>query len=85
MKLNLRHCVLGTLWGGAVLLLLLVISLALWCVLAAVGDLAGATVARVLAMLVGVCWGLDLLTLVVLVAFGQIATEEGRNLLNEQE
>ena len=74
MIFNLRRSLIVALWTGGLLLLVLIVSLILWCVLDALGDPSGATVARVLALLVGICWMANLTTVVVLLAWGQIAT-----------
>ena len=76
MTLNLRRTLVVSLWTGGLLLLVLIVSLVLWCVLDALGDPSGATVARVLALLVGICWMANLTTVVVLLAWGQSAAPQ---------
>jgi hypothetical protein len=48
------------------------VAIALWCLLGALGDAAGARVARVLALLVGICWVLDTWAILMLLAWRQM-------------
>jgi hypothetical protein len=70
-----RPYLVGTVWASAGLLLVLLVAVALWCILGAVGDVAGARMARVLALLVGICWALDNWAILVLLAWQQISAD----------
>ena len=61
--------------SAAALSLLLAVSTLLWCLLATLGDQAGATVARVVACLLGLCWLLNLAALVAVLALKELARE----------
>lgn len=65
-----------SLWAGAVLTVLLVISGGLWGILHAVRDGAGAAGAKGVFLVVGACWFLDFVTLVVLTAVCQLRQTE---------
>jgi len=82
---SVRSPIVATLSAGALLTLLLVVSLILWLVLGMLGDESGAIVARVIALLVGICWCLDFVALVVLLAFAQLGFCGNSNSRVEQE
>ena len=84
MNSRFRPYIVGTLWAGALLLFVLLVAVVLWCVLGAVGDRAGADMARILALLVAVCWGLDNWALLVLVALGLLSTGERMPPMDEE-
>lgn len=67
-----RSPIITALAAGALLTLALIIALVLWLALAAMGDHSGATVARVLALFIAICWFIDLVVLVVLSALAQV-------------
>ena len=84
MNSRLRPYIVGTLWAGGLLLFVLLIAVVLWSVLGAVGDRAGADMARILALLVAVCWALDSWALLVLVALGLLSTGERMPPMDEE-
>lgn|GEM_PF-3265081 len=63
------------LWAGGILSVLLIIAVSLWCILGVLGDSSGATVARVLTLLVGIAWLVDLAVMVALLALREISAE----------
>jgi endonuclease/exonuclease/phosphatase (EEP) superfamily protein YafD len=67
-----RSYLVGTVCASAALLFVLLVAIALWCLLGALGDAAGARVARVLALLVGICWVLDTWAILMLLAWRQM-------------
>lgn len=71
----LTICIRKCLWAGGILLVVIVTALVLWATLARLGDRAGGQGAKGVALVAGVCWGLDFITLVVLLALKQLATD----------
>ena len=66
----------GALWTGAFLLVALLVFGALWLVLGALGDEVLATVMQGITLGLVVLWGLDFVTLVVLLALAITAKEK---------
>ena len=66
--MRLRRYICGSLWFGAALLAVLVVSSVLWTVLNAVGDHIGAAGARGVTLVTLVCSVLNFVVLVVLLA-----------------
>lgn len=61
-----------SLWAGAILTVLMIVAGALWGILHAVRDGAGAGGAKGVFLVIAVCWILNLVTLVVLTAICQL-------------
>lgn len=61
-----------SLWSGAILTALTIVAGALWGILNAVRDGAGAAGAKGVFLVFGTCWILNLVTLVVLTAICQL-------------
>lgn len=74
--MRVRTYVVRGLQAGAFLLLGLVVAGSLWGLLAGLGDSAGAGVAKGVSLGLVICLGLDLVVLVVLVAVGQLHSQE---------
>lgn len=81
---RLRRYICGSLWFGAALLAVLVVSSVLWTVLNAVGDHIGAAGARGVTLVTLVCSVLNFVVLVVLLAVDHLQWT-GRVLDGEQE
>ena len=64
------------LWTGALLTVPLLVAVFLWWGLGARGDVAGAAGAKGVAFVVAVCWGLNFVTLVVLLAVAQLSAND---------
>jgi hypothetical protein len=65
--------IVGCLWAGALLLVVLLVSLTLWVGLHALGDPAGGHVFAAIAVVTAACWGLNFVALVVLLALAQLS------------
>ena len=86
--MNRRAFIARTLWSGAILTVLLILSGALWAVLNALGDRAGGQGAKGVFLVAAVCWLLNFVTLVVLLALAQLDSREqfsGETAENETE
>jgi len=68
-----RVCILASLWIGAGLLVVLLVFGSLWIGLGVLGDETGSQIAEGVALGVLICWGLDFVWLVVLLALAQLA------------
>lgn len=68
-------CIRKCLWAGGALLVVIVTALVLWATLTRLGDRAGGQGAKGVALVAMVCWGLDFVTLVVLLALKQLAID----------
>jgi len=73
---KLRAWILRSLGTGAILLVVLIVSGSLWGVLSALGDDAGAEVMQGVALVALVCWILNFVTLVVLLAVALLSSNE---------
>lgn len=71
--LRLRASIVWSLGAGAVLSLVVVVAAVLWGILRSVGDASGAEGARAVLLVASVCWGLDFVVLVVVLAVAQLA------------
>ena len=71
--MRLNRLMRSALCAGAILLGLLLVSAALWALLHAVGDEAGAAGAKGVLLVTGVCWLLDFVFLVVLLTLARLA------------
>jgi hypothetical protein len=65
------------LWGGGLLIVVLLVAGTLWLVLATAGDQAGSQGARGVALVAVVCLVLDLAALVVLLALAELTRPDG--------
>lgn len=74
--MKLRAWILRSLGTGAILLVVLIVSGSLWGVLSALGDDAGAEVMQGVALVALVCWILNFVTLVVLLAVALLSSNE---------
>lgn len=74
--MRVRTYVVRGLRAGAFLLLGLVVTASLWGLLAGLGDSAGARVAKGISLGLAICLALDLVALVVLLAVGQLNSQE---------
>lgn len=68
-----RHYIVGSLWSGALLFVVLVVAGILWALLAAAGDPTGAAGAKGVALVAVVCGVLNFVVLVVLLALAQVS------------
>jgi hypothetical protein len=71
-KLDLKRYLRTGLWAGGFLVVATLVACLLWVVLAEAGDQAGSQGAKGVALVGAVCLVLDLITLVVLLALGEI-------------
>lgn len=74
--MNWQPLILQLLRTGAGLLVVLAVAAVLWVLLAAVGDHAGASGARTVALVAAVCWALDFVALVVVLALNELVKSE---------
>jgi len=74
LQLYLRGC----LWGGGLLIVVLLVAGTLWLALATAGDQAGSQGAKGVALVAIVCLVLDFAALVVLLALAELTRTEGR-------
>ena len=65
-----------SLWAGASLLVALTVAASLWWLLGALGDTTGARIAKGISLGLAICWGINLVGVIVLVALGQLETSE---------
>ena len=72
--MNWRACIIGSLKIGATLLFVLVVSAAVWATLEALGDSDGAASLQGAVLVAAVCFALNFVALVVLLALAQIAS-----------
>jgi hypothetical protein len=70
--MNLRPYLRGALWCAAILLVVIVVAGVLWLAMAALGDQAGSQATKGVLLVAVVCLVLDLITLVVILAFAEI-------------
>ena len=70
-----RDYIRKTLLIGGVLLFLLAISVSLWGMLAALGDVSGSQALYAITLVIWICWCFDFVTLVVLVALALLSLE----------
>ncbi len=68
-----------SLWSGAILTVLMIVAGALWGILHAVRDGAGAAGTKGVFLVIAVCWILNLVTLIVLTAICQLRRIEDEN------
>jgi hypothetical protein len=71
-QMNLRLYLRGSLWAGALLIVVLLVSGVLWLALAAAGDQTGSQGAKGVALVAIVCLVLDFATVIVLLALAEI-------------
>lgn len=69
---KLKSCIAASLWAGALLLLVLVVSAALWGILSAVDDQGAVDGVKGVALVALACWLLNFIGLVVLTAVAQL-------------
>ena len=74
--MNWRACILGSLKIGAMLLFVLLVSVAVWAALSALGDSGGAASLQGVVLVALVCFALDFFALVVLLALAHLASTE---------
>ena len=74
---TLRAWIVRCLGVGAALLVPLAVAGVLWGALAALGDSGGARVAKGITLGAFLCWGVDLVALVVLLALAQMTQPDG--------
>lgn len=74
--MKLRAWILRSLGTGAILLVVLIVSGSLWGVLSALGDDSGAEVMQGVSLVALVCWILNFVTLVVLLAVALLSSNE---------
>ena len=67
-----HHHIRFLLIAGALLLLVLIVSGSLWWLLTAVGDRGAAQGAKGVAIVAGVCWVIDFVALVVILAVASL-------------
>ena len=75
-SVKIHRYITVSLWVGAGLLVVLAVAGTLWVMLAALGDDAGAQACLGTGLVVAVCFVLDLVTLVVLLAIAQLSSKE---------
>ena len=83
--MNCRACIMPLLRTGAGLLVVLVVAAVLWALLAAVGDHTGAAGARGVTLAAAICWALDFVALVVVLALNEVMKSEIRNPKSETD
>ena len=83
--MKLRAYIAGSLWTGALLLVVLAVSFSLWGLLAAQKDHDMAQVMQGVALVALVCWVLNFVTLVVLLALAQLSSAEQAGEEEERE
>lgn len=71
--MKFHRYLVGSLWAGALLLVVLLVSVTLWLGLNALGDPAGGQVFAAIAVVTAICWGLNFVALVVLLALAQLS------------
>jgi hypothetical protein len=76
--MNLQPYLRGCLWGGGLLIVVLLVAGTLWLALATAGDQAGSQGAKGVALVAIVCLVLDLAALVVLLALAELTHPEGQ-------
>jgi hypothetical protein len=74
--MKLQMYLRGCLWGGGLLIVVLLVAGTLWLALAAAGDQAGSQGAKGVALVAIVCLVLDLAALVVLLALAELTRTE---------
>lgn len=74
--MNVRPYLRGSLWAGALLLVVLLVAALLWFSLAALGDQPGSQGAKGVTLVAAVCLVLDLIGMVVLLAVAELSRPE---------
>lgn len=75
-RVKVRGYLLRSLWAGAFLLVAVAVASAIWGLLAALGDSAGARVAKGITLGLAVCWAVDLIVVIVLSALAQLGSPD---------
>lgn len=70
--MNFRRYILRSLWAGAVLLVLFLVTLFLWLMLSSLGDTGGAEAAKAMTLAMAICLGFDVVGIVVLLALAEL-------------
>lgn len=76
--MNIRAAIAKSLSAGAVLLLVLVLSGPMWCLFAHLGDRSMVSALKGIFLVTALCWMLDFVLLVVLLAIAAIVSPEPR-------
>lgn len=74
---RLHRWIARSLWTGAGLTIVTLVAGLLWAVLASAGDVAGHAGAKGVFLTTLILWGLNFVTLVVLIALCQLVDDEG--------
>ena len=72
--MKLRKAIAATLWAGAVLLIVAIVSAGLWLLFRGLGGTALASGMLSVAVVSAVCWVLNFVVLVVCLALAQLST-----------
>jgi len=81
---KLRGLISTSLKAGCFLLFLLVVSAVLWGILAGSGDSPGAESAKVVTIITGICWAIDLVVLIVLLSVAAMRLLEQAEQVEEE-